>query len=74
MPGWLRWLSIQLLISAQVMISWFMSSSPASGCALTVRSLLEILSLPLSLCPPCPDLYILTYPKEIYLCLYPELF
>ena len=27
-PGWLSWLSIQLLISAQVMISWFMGLSP----------------------------------------------
>ena len=27
-PGWLSRLSIQLLILAQVMISWFVSSSP----------------------------------------------
>ena len=30
-PGWLSQLSIQLLISAQVMISKFMESSPKSG-------------------------------------------
>ena len=40
-------LSIQLLISAQVMISRFTSSSPASGSVLTARSLLGILPLPL---------------------------
>ena len=27
-PGWLTWLSVRLLISAQVMISWFMELSP----------------------------------------------
>ena len=48
-PWWLSWLSVQLLISVQVMTSWFVSSSPASDFALTVQSLLEILSLPLSL-------------------------
>ena len=36
--------------SAQVMVSWFMSSSPASGSMLTAWSLLWILCL-LSLCP-----------------------
>ena len=36
--------------SAQVMISRFVGSNPASGSALTVQSLLGILSLPLSLC------------------------
>ena len=30
-PGWLSWLSIRLLILAQVMISWFMGSSPVLG-------------------------------------------
>ena len=34
-PGWLSWLSIQLLISARVMVSWFMGSRPESGSALT---------------------------------------
>ena len=40
---------IQLLISAQVMISQFVGSSPASGSGLTVRSLLGILSFSLRL-------------------------
>ena len=31
--------SVERLTSAQVMISWFMGSSPASGSALTARSL-----------------------------------
>ena len=35
---------------AQVMISQFVSSSPALGSVLTAGSLLGILSLPLSLC------------------------
>ena len=39
------------LISAQVMISWFVRSSPESGSALTMQSLFGILSLSLSLCP-----------------------
>ena len=48
-PGWLSQLRVQLLISAQVMISWFVSLSPASGPEL---SLLGILSLSLSLSAP----------------------
>ena len=53
--GWLNQLSVQFLISAQVMISWFVSSSPALGSVLTAWSLLGILSpslsaLPYSLC------------------------
>ena len=51
-PGWLHWLSVWLLISAQVMTSQFMNSSPASSSVLTVQSLHEILSL--SLCSPPP--------------------
>ena len=43
-PGWLGWLSIRLLISGQVMISWFVESSPELGILA-----LEILSLPLFL-------------------------
>ena len=43
-PGWLSWLSIQLLILVQVMISWFMSLSPMSGS--------EGFSFSLSLCLP----------------------
>ena len=41
--------------SAHVMISWFVSSSPASGSVLTAQSLespLQILCLPLSAPPP----------------------
>ena len=41
----------QLVISAQVMISRFVSSRPKLGSALTVQSLLGILSLSLSLYP-----------------------
>ena len=33
-----QWLSVRLLVLTQVMISQFMSSSPASGSMLTVRS------------------------------------
>ena len=44
--------SVKRLTSAQVMISCFMSSSPLSGSALTVQSLLRILGLPLSLSLP----------------------
>ena len=36
-PGWLSWLSVRL--SAQVMISRFMGSSPGSGSVLTAWSL-----------------------------------
>ena len=40
--------------AAQVMVTWFMSSSPASDSVLTARSpeLLRILCLPLSLSAP----------------------
>ena len=37
-PGWLSWLSIQLLVLAQVMISQFMGLSPASGSVLNTCS------------------------------------
>ena len=50
-PWWLSRLSAQLLISAEVMISCCVSSSPVSGSTLTVHCLLgvfsPILSLPL---------------------------
>ena len=45
----------RLSISVQVIISWFVSLSPTSDSALTVWSLIEILSLPLSL--PFPHLH-----------------
>ena len=54
LDGWLSQLSFWLLTSAQVTISWSVSSSPSLDSALTVWSLLGILSLPLSL--PLPDL------------------
>ena len=47
-PGWLSLLSFRLLLSAQVMISRFVRSSPASGSVLTLQSLVGILSPPLS--------------------------
>ena len=50
-PGWLSQSGVQPLISAQVMISQFLRSSPTSGSALPAQSLLGILSLLLSLCP-----------------------
>ena len=34
-PGWLSWLSLQLLVSAQVMTSGFVNSSPTSDSVLT---------------------------------------
>ena len=50
-PGWLSRLNTLLLISTQVMISRFMSSSPTLGSARSAQSLLGILSLSLSVCP-----------------------
>ena len=55
-PGWCSQLSIWLLISAQVMISQFVSSSPTSGSALMVWRLLGILSL--LLCVPHPLVHV----------------
>ena len=52
-PGWLIPLSVRFLIWAQIMISWFVRSSPAWGSTPTVWSLLGILSLPFSL--PLPS-------------------
>ena len=54
-PGWLSWLSVRLLISAQVMISRSVSSSPASDSVLTAQSLepaLDSVSPSLSTPPP----------------------
>ena len=44
-PGCLSWLNLQLLISAQIMISQLVRLSPTMGSALTAQSLLGILSL-----------------------------
>ena len=53
-PVCLSWLSVWLLVSAQVMISHFLSSSPTLGTALTEWTLLGILSLsPFLSAPPC---------------------
>ena len=49
--------SVKHLTLARVMISRFVSSSPTSGSALAVRSLLGIPSLSLSLCPS-PTLFL----------------
>ena len=51
-PKWLNLLSVQHLLSTQVMISWSVRSSPSSGSVQTAWSLFGILSLPLSLTPP----------------------
>ena len=52
-PDCCIWLSICLLISAQVMISWFVSwMEPYIGLCTDVWSLLRILSLLLSASPP----------------------
>ena len=48
-PGWLSQLSIWVSISAQVMISQFVGSSPVLGSALTAWSLCGIMSLSLPL-------------------------
>ena len=45
-PGWLSWLSVQLLVLAQVKISQFVGSSLASGSVLASQSLLGILFPP----------------------------
>ena len=51
-PGWLRELSVQLLVSAQIMILRLMGSGPASGSVLTARSLEPAShSVSPSLCP-----------------------
>ena len=50
MLKWFSWLSVQLLVSAQIMISWFTCWSLTLGSVLIVQSLLGVL-LSLSLCP-----------------------
>ena len=62
-PGRLSRLSVQLLIWGQVMISWFVRSSPALGVALMAQNLLGTLSFPLSLSFP-PSLKISKLKKE----------
>ena len=49
-PGWLSWLSVQLLVSAQVMISWFHEFEPHTGlCTASTEPAWDSLSLPFSL-------------------------
>ena len=68
-PEYFSWLSIQLLISAQVMISWFVSSSPALGSMLTAWGLLGFLSPSLS--APYPPLALsLKRKKKLFLALF----
>ena len=52
---WEAWVvqSVERPTLAQVMTSWFMSLSPASGSLLLAQSLLWILCSPLSLHLPC---------------------
>ena len=52
-PGWFCCLSVRFLILAQVVISWFVGSSPTFVSVLTAWSLLCILSPPPSLPLPC---------------------
>ena len=52
-PGWLSWLSFGLLISGSGHDPTVHGSSPTSGSALTARSQLGLLSLPLSLPLSC---------------------
>ena len=50
--GWLSRLSVPLLTSTQVMMSWFVSSSPTLGSVLSAQSLLGILSPAVTVPPP----------------------
>ena len=52
-PGWLSRSSVQLLISAEVMISQFMRSGLFELCIDSVNLAWDSLSLPLSLPLPC---------------------
>ena len=63
-PGWLSQLSVQLSISAQVMISRFVGLSPTSGPVLIAPSLLGILSPSLSV-PPLLTLSLSLSPSKI---------
>ena len=66
-PEWFSQLGNRLLVLARVMISWFVGSSPTSGSKLMVWSLLEILSLSLSLsfCPSSACSLSLSQDKEL---------
>ena len=51
------YLGVQLYVSAQVMISWFVGLIPTLGSVLMVQSLLGILFLSLSLYTPHPHAF-----------------
>ena len=59
MLGWLSQLRIWLLISAQVMISRFVRSSPTSGSVMTARACLGF-SLSFSVCPSPAHMWVLS--------------
>ena len=59
---------VQLLISAQVMISWFVASSPTLGSALTARNLIEMVSS-LALCPSSTQAHAGVLSVSLYLSL-----
>ena len=59
--GWLSRLSVRLLISAQVMISRFVASSPVLGSVLSVEPAWDSLSL--SLCPSLAHAVSLSFSK-----------
>ena len=61
-PGWLSRLSVRLLVSAQVTISWFLSLSNDSA-----DPTWDSLSLPLSLPLPCSHL---RGPRSLYLLIF----
>ena len=63
--GSVSWLSLQLLVSGQIMISQFMGLGPTLGFVLTVEGLLEILSLSLSLSLPFSQLCALSLSLKI---------
>ena len=71
-PGWLSWFGIQLLIWALVVLSRFLSSSPASGSAQSTQSLLGVLSAPplLSLSLSLPKINKLKRERESCICLF----
>ena len=57
--------SVKCLTSAEVMISWSVSSSPTSGSVLTVQSLESALdSVPLSHCAPPSLMLCLSFSQE----------
>ena len=66
-PRCLSWLSVHLLISAQVMIPLFVTSSPSWGSALRAWSLLGILSSSFSAPPLLVFSHLLSFSKMNYI-------